>query len=191
MNRGRQPDPASPRARGDGSAFEALIREHYDGLVSLVVRYVRSEEEAEDLVQDMFAHFWSEPSTLLEHPDPVGLLYRAARNRALSHLRHERVVLGFRGRSHLEDHPAVPTPADVSNERELLTQLERAVAALPPRCREVWVLRRERGLSNAQVAAALGISVNTVEVQMGNALRVLRARLLPYLSAGFLLMGLR
>ncbi len=59
--------------------------------------------------------------------------------------------------------------------------MRRAVADLPERCREVFRLSREQGLRYAEIATALGISVKTVEAQMGKALRLLRDRLAPWL----------
>jgi RNA polymerase sigma-70 factor (ECF subfamily) len=59
--------------------------------------------------------------------------------------------------------------------------VQRALADLPDRCREVFRLSREQGLRYAEIAEALGISIKTVEAQIGKALRLLRARLAPWL----------
>ena len=56
-----------------------------------------------------------------------------------------------------------------------------AIAALPPRTREVFVLSRERGLRYGEIAGMLGVSVKAVEANMSRALRLLRARLAPWL----------
>jgi RNA polymerase sigma-70 factor (ECF subfamily) len=62
--------------------------------------------------------------------------------------------------------------------------IRQALADLPDRCREVFQLSRDRGLKYAEIATALGISIKTVEAQMGKALRVLRERLAPWLPEG-------
>jgi RNA polymerase sigma-70 factor (ECF subfamily) len=67
---------------------------------------------------------------------------------------------------------------------ELAAAAAAAVADLPPRCREVFTLSRARGLSYAEIAETLGISVKTVEAQMARALRGLRERLAPWLPGG-------
>ena len=63
----------------------------------------------------------------------------------------------------------------------LAEAVERAVAELPPRCREVFTLTRDQHLSYAEVAGVLHISPKTVEIHMGRALALLRDRLQPWL----------
>ena len=55
-----------------------------------------------------------------------------------------------------------------------MTAVRAAIAKLPERCRLVYTLHREQGLSYAEVAAVMGISVKTVDAQMGRALKSLR-----------------
>ena len=69
-------------------------------------------------------------------------------------------------------------------EEELAAALKEAMGALPERCREVFELSRVQGLRYAEIAAVLGISIKTVEGQMGRALRILRERLAPWLPGG-------
>jgi len=62
--------------------------------------------------------------------------------------------------------------------------IQSAIAGLPARCREVFELSRIRGLKYSEIATELGISVKTVEAQMGKALRVMREKLAPWLPEG-------
>ncbi len=65
--------------------------------------------------------------------------------------------------------------------RDLEQAIERAIAALPPRCRQVYVLRRQEGLSYAEIAQLVGVTPKTVDVQIGKALRLLRRYLAEWL----------
>ena len=69
-------------------------------------------------------------------------------------------------------------------EEEIEAAVRAAVASLPERCREVFELSRGQGLKYAEIAGAMGISVKTVEAQMGKALRTLRERLAAWLPGG-------
>jgi RNA polymerase sigma-70 factor (ECF subfamily) len=79
---------------------------------------------------------------------------------------------------------AAPRPDAGVVEEEMDAALRRAVADLPERCREVFELSRVHGLRYAEIAQTLGVSVKTVEAQMGKALRQLRDRLAPWLPDG-------
>lgn len=67
-------------------------------------------------------------------------------------------------------------------EDEMRIAVERAVEALPDRCREVFELSRTKGMKYIEIASFLGISVKTVEAQMGKALRILREELRPWIT---------
>jgi RNA polymerase sigma-70 factor (ECF subfamily) len=60
--------------------------------------------------------------------------------------------------------------------------VRRAIDGLPDRCREIFEMSRTRGLKYAEIAIALGISIKTVEAQMGKALRILREELRPWIK---------
>jgi len=110
-------------------------------------------------------------------------LLRATRNRALNQLRHANVQK--RAEPHLVSEEAV-TATGVSElvATELKSAIVEAIAELPPACREVFELSRGRGLRYAEIASTLGISVKTVESQMGKALKHLRTRLAAWLPEG-------
>jgi RNA polymerase sigma-70 factor (ECF subfamily) len=65
---------------------------------------------------------------------------------------------------------------------DLATAVRAAVDRLPPRARAIYRLQREAGMSYAEIARELGISVKTVDGQMGRAIRMLRASLAGYLA---------
>jgi RNA polymerase sigma-70 factor (ECF subfamily) len=162
----------------DRAAFEALFRAHYAGLLRFAIRFVRTPAEAEELVQDVMLQIWIHRDRVAVGEELKTYLYRAVRNHALNALRRRKVEHGFR--STLPPEPvAPPTGSD-----ESLTETERAVAAaiaaLPERCREIFLMSREQGLSYTQIASVLGLSVKTVETQMGRALKSLRIALAEY-----------
>ncbi|MBI4544231.1 MAG: RNA polymerase sigma-70 factor [Gemmatimonadetes bacterium] len=180
----RSPDDTQRIQRlraGDAAAFEATFREHYLALVRFVRGYVGSSAVAEELVQETFLRLWAARERL----DPRGSLrayiYQAARNQALNHLRHERIERSGEARLEREAPAAAAAdPPDRPREEELAAAVAQAVAALPERCRLVFQLSRDHGLSYAEIARALGISVKTVETQMGRALQALRHSLERY-----------
>lgn len=166
---------------GDERAFEALFRVHYAGLVRFAESLLHARELAEDTVQDVLLNLWRQRETVRIEDSVRAYLYRSVRNRALNHLRNERV------RREAIPHLRGEAPAGITGDAQLIeTEIDVAVrvavAALPPRCREVFELSRVHGMRYTEIATAMGISVKTVETQMGRALRTLReslARFLP------------
>lgn len=161
--------------------FGVLFRETYPELCSFVSQFVRSRAVAEELVQDLFLRLWENRASWNTELPSRSYLYRAARNRAFDHLRHERIVELASAASAVNLVPADPFPAEAPDRDALEAALRSAVARLPDRTRQVFTLSRGHGMSYAQIADALDISVKTVEGQMARAFRYLREELRAYL----------
>lgn len=169
--------------QGDRGAFDTIFREHYPAAVSVAERISGERAVAEEVAQDVMLELWRRRESMSVDESLRAYIVRAARNRALNHLRHERMKV------RTAPHAAGPTVSQPDApgrlaEDEIDEAVRRAVDALPERCREVFELSRGQGLKYAEIAAVLGISVKTVEAQMGKALRTLRERLAPWLPGG-------
>jgi RNA polymerase sigma-19 factor, ECF subfamily len=166
---------------GDSGAFDAVFRANYAALVGSAERILGRRDVAEEIVQDVMLELWRRRETLAVEDSLRGYLFRATRNRSLNHLRHgaiekraEPELAASRSASGSSAHTALV-------EEEIDVAVKRAVADLPARCREVFELSRVHGLRYSEIATTLGISVKTVEAQMGKALRILRERLAQWL----------
>ena len=165
---------------GDHDAFDAIFRAHYPPMVALAERMLRQRAVAEEIAQDVMLELWKRRSTLSFDVSLRAYLFQSTRNRVLNHLRHEKVER--LGQAVAATDPLVePRPHAVLAEEEIDAAVREAVATLPERCREVFELSRVQGLRYAEIAAIMGISVKTVEAQMGKALRILRERLAAWL----------
>jgi RNA polymerase sigma-70 factor, ECF subfamily len=169
--------------QGDRDAFDAVFRAHYPALVGVAERISGERAVAEELAQDVMLELWRRRESLAVSESLRAYLVRAARNRALNHLRHERMKVRTAPFAAGERVSQPDAPARVA-EAEMDAAVRAAVDSLPERCREVFELSRGQGLRYAEIAGVLGISVKTVEAQMGKALRVLRERLAPWLAGG-------
>lgn len=177
------PPPLEQLAAGDPTAFESLFNAYFNRLRRFVYGYVHSWAEAEDLVHDLFLQLWRRRAWLGSVRDLDAYLYHIARNQALNHLKHEGVEARWRARqaAATEEGTSQPPAADrelISNERT--AAILRAVDALPLRQRQVILLRWRAQASLEEIAAALGISTNTVEIHITRAHKQLR-KALPHL----------
>lgn len=168
---------------GETSAFDAIFRANYALLVRVAETMLRDRGMAEEISQDVMLELWRRRDSLDVTESVRGYLLQATRNRTLNALRHR--AIEKRSEPHVMDGTARPPSTDAAaREGEIDVALQTAVAELPDRCRQIFELSRGEGLKYAEIASRLGISVKTVEVQMGKALRILRERLKPWLPAG-------
>ena len=168
---------------GDRDAFDAIFRSYYAPLVGVVAAMLRQRAIAEEVVQDVMLELWRRRETIDVSDSLRAYLFQSARNRALNHVRREQVER--RGEPHAKGETA-SAPAALTQlvAEELDVAIQRAIAALPAPSREVFELSRTVGLTYAEIAQRLGISVKTVEARMGRALRALREDLAPWLPKG-------
>ena len=173
--------------RGDATAFEAVFRAYYDRLVHFAQFYVLSRDSAEEIVQDVLFRVWEHRDRLPEHDTIRAYLYASTRNRAVDHVRRsvveQRGLRWLLGSAHdvsaAEELERPDTSLELS---ELDAAIQHAIAQLPDRCRQTYLLHREHGLTHAQIADAMGVSPKTVQVQMGRALQAIRRAAGPFLS---------
>ena len=166
------PGAARPGRSADWAVTE-LYSLHYQRLVRLAALLVRDVPTAEDVVQDSFVAMHDGWQRLRDPESALAYLRQAVVNRSRSVLRHRAVV---------EKYPEKPSPDMPSAEHGALVQLERsAVIAtlrkLPGRQREAIALRYYADFSEAEVAAAMGISCGAVKSHTARAKAALRADL--------------
>lgn len=164
---------ASLRA-GKPAALDELFRRHYVSLCRTALRFVRNEQEAEDLVQEFFASLWEKRAQQKENLEAVGAyLNRAVRNRSLNYLRDRKRIPVDDG----EVPATIPTSAAADGaleQDELRNRIHAAIDRLPERCRLVFVMSKIEEMPQREIAKALDISPKTVENQMTRAYRFLR-----------------
>jgi len=161
--------------------WESAFQSYYVELCEYVLRFVGSAGIAEDLVHDLFLCLWDSRGRRGGTELTRAYLYVAARNRALKYLRHRRVAAAWIERAAREEMPTAASPEDLYLRRELADAVARAIAGLPTRCREIFLLRRHQQLSYHEIASRAGVSLGTVKSQMWRATVLLKEKLAPYL----------
>lgn len=150
--------------------FAEQVQPHEPALRGYLHRLV-APGDIDDLVQETYARLLrARERGPIEHPR--GLLFATARNTARDLFRRRTVANTFpitetEGSRVIDPAPAAPELACRGQESEIL---EAAIAALPPRCREILLLRKFENLSHREIAQRLGIAEHTVEAQLTKAL---------------------
>ena len=165
---------------GDGSAFEALYRQHATRLYNLASRMTGAKGEADDLLQDIFLLAYRKIASFRGESSLGTWLYRLAMNHCLDVLRNRQTRMGQQTDS-LDEPEAMPvaSPVPVLSAVSRI-DLERAIAALPPACRAAFLLHDVEGFGHQEVGNMLGVSEGTSKSQVHKA----RMRIRAYLANG-------
>lgn len=162
--------------------FEKLFDDNYRRLIFHALRFVDSQEEAEDIVSDVFYELWKKIDCLDLNSGITAYLYRAVSTRALNVLRHKNVAAVRIELLESINERRLEFITDDDTERyvesaEIGQKLHEAINELPERCRQVFILSYINGLKNKEIAEAMNTSVRTVDTQVYKALRFLRDKL--------------
>jgi RNA polymerase sigma-70 factor (ECF subfamily) len=168
VGRVSEPKPSEP-LRTTAAAIEvaALYRSHYPWVVAFLARRF-GREAAEDLAQETFLRLSRRPQ---DWRNPKAILARVALNVALDHLRRD----GAQRRPRLGGHAGVVDGVCLPDQHETLLHRQ-VVAKLPRNLRDVYCLSRFGGLTYAEIASQMGLSVKAVEKRMTKALKLCIAR---------------
>ena len=165
----------------DDQAFEQLFKAHYKALHAYANMILKDLELAEELVQNLFLRFWEKRELLNVQTSIKAYLYKCIYNDSLNYLKHERVKEKYQDfAQHAMEQLSESAAAKVEM-TELKQQLSIALNELPEQCRTIFQLSRFEELKYREIAEQLGISIKTVENQMGKALRILRVKLVDFL----------
>jgi RNA polymerase sigma factor (sigma-70 family) len=143
-------------------------------LVRFLNRNWRNRDEVSDLLQEVYVRVYE--AAAHEQPRLVKpFLFAIARNLMIDRLRQMNIVsfeavADFDKLNVIDD---MPSPERVTSAREEIRQLQKALDALPPRCRQIVVWRKIDGMSQREVARKLGVTEEVVESQVARAMRLL------------------
>ena len=166
---------------GDIGAFEQLFSKYYDPLCRHANSIVRDMDMAEDLVQEFFYQFWKNRESFTPKLSLNAYLYHSIRNNALHYLEHLAVRKNYAAHVLNEFHEMLAGPVSTDIELHDLSNLINATLdTMPQRCARIFRMNRFEGMKYHEIAAALAVSVKTVEADMGKALQMLRAALKEY-----------
>lgn len=163
--------------KGDTRAFQAFFERYHRALYGYLRKRGVEAEVCEDLIQNAFIAVWERRTEIDPGRSLRAYLYRAAYNRALNHFRD---TARFTGLESVQQQAAPAAPDQQASYARVREQLDAAVRQLPERRRAVFELCFLQEFTYREAAEALGISIKTVENQMGHALASIRAALAPY-----------
>ncbi|RXK86504.1 RNA polymerase sigma-70 factor [Filimonas effusa] len=162
---------------GDEGALNDIYLLYWEGLFLSAFNVLKDKAACEDILQDLFLQLWQKRNQIQINSSLSAYLYTAVRYNVFRHIRTGKVRNELF--MHIDERVEglVTEQMVAAEERELNQKVAQAVAALPEKCREVYILSREEELSHKEIASKLNISTKTVENQITIALKRVRSSL--------------
>lgn len=158
--------------------YNKLFRQYFIPVKSFIKKLVKSDDDAEDLAQDVFTQLWTKPDIWQNNTEIDRYIYRMAKYQALTFLRdHARKY--DRGLVDADLSQIEAIKSDISTVDPILHDearllLDMALEKMPPKRRQIFTMSRFDGLSHKEIAEKLGLSVRTIESHIYAALATLK-----------------
>ncbi|MFT7591511.1 MAG: RNA polymerase sigma-70 factor (ECF subfamily) [bacterium] len=170
----------------DIKTFELVFKQYYGELCGFATKYVEDADIAEELVQSLFCSLWEKLDSIGLQTNLKAYLYTGVRNAAFNHFKHQKVVDKYEQYAS-NTGASISPPSEVLEVKELKSIIDLAMNLLPEKCRQVFELSRIEQKKYREIAEELNISIKTVEIHMGKALKILRQELGSYLPLAILI----
>lgn len=162
---------------GNQAAFTEIYDRYWRIMYGHVYKMLLDEEEAKDVIQELFSSIWINSDRIPEQLNLSGYLYVMAKNKVLNLIRKHKFQAAYLNSLAKFINEASTATMDELNERDLATAIEREIQSLPPRMKQVFELSRKENLSYKEIAARLGISEETVKKQVHNSIKAIKHHL--------------
>ncbi|MDE1190925.1 MAG: RNA polymerase sigma-70 factor [Arachidicoccus sp.] len=160
------------------TAYKALFHICFPSLVRYAFTYIKSKESAEEIASDVLFNIWKHRKKLLIIEELRIYLYISTRNTALNYLKKENKHTIFNiDTADVWLKADDVTPEQLAISTETYHKINNAIRMLPAKCRLIYKLIKEDGLKYKEAAELLGLSLKTVETQMGIAIKKLHEAL--------------
>jgi RNA polymerase sigma-70 factor (ECF subfamily) len=152
---------------------ERHFQAHFEGLYRYAFTILRNNDDAKGAVQAVFVKLWEKRAGIDEKQSVQAYLYTAVYNYCLNVKRNEKVR-----RAYLENNQLTHQQFnDALVSRENIARITEALESLPPQCKQIFLKSRFEKKKYAEIAQDMNLSVKTIEVQIGKALKKLREQL--------------
>lgn len=167
--------------QGDERIFEQVFRKYYGGLCTYGRSILQDADEAEEIVQNVFVSIWEKRQEIEITQSLKSYLYRAVHNHCLNRIKHLKVRDEHQQYAVHYQEFSYESVSQTVYKNELEQQLAVAIGKLPEQCRIIFKMSRFDELKYQEIADQMGLSVKTIENQIGKALKILRTELADYL----------
>ncbi|MFT2008856.1 RNA polymerase sigma factor [Pontibacter sp. 13R65] len=162
----------------DEEAFTEMYQRYWKQLYSSALRRINSEEDAKDIIQELFIKIWTRRTTIPENVKAAEYLFTALRYRIINYIQADQVRLKYANAQLVEQEISTVSLAESGLAiQELETIIQEALVDMPDRMQEIFLLSYRKGFTPKEIAAQLSLSVQTVKNYLSNARMLLKGKI--------------
>jgi RNA polymerase sigma-70 factor (ECF subfamily) len=176
---------------GDSKAYTFLVNQYHHKLCVYVFSLTKDNDLAEDIVQNVFMAIWNKKHKLKEDFVLKSYLYKSVYNEFIDQYRKEKSVLPLE-KKHFDALSSIVEDEDENSLEKLIKLVKQEIENLPPKCKQTFLLSKQDGLTNIEIAEYLNVSLKSVEAHITKAFSILRKTVGEKVNTVlFLLFGLK
>ncbi|RZM27960.1 MAG: RNA polymerase sigma-70 factor [Pedobacter sp.] len=173
--------------QGDEAAFAEIYLRYWTIMYMHALKMLRNEEDARDVVQELFTGLWTKSQSMTSSVNLAGYLYVAVRNKVLDLVEQQRTRSAHLDSLALYMETYSEKTIEDITEREMMQALDLEIQLLPTKMRIIFEMRVKQHKTYKEIAEELNISDRTVKKQVSNAIKVIKPRLSSFASWPILL----
>ena len=162
--------------KGDEKAYEYLVDHYYQKLYAYANSLINDPDIAKDIIQNVLIKTWQFRKNLSAEYSIQRFLYKSVYNEFINNYQKNKATTLLHYR-YLETLEQISIQTDQRKMDYFLKVVSIEIQKLPPKCQQIFVLSKQDGLTNNEIAEHLSISVKTVETQISKAYQLLRKKL--------------
>ncbi|MDT7830338.1 RNA polymerase sigma-70 factor [Pricia sp. S334] len=160
--------------KGNEKAYAYLVDTYHHRLCCYVQSLVKDKSKAEDIVQNVFIRTWERRRSLKTEFTIKSFLYRSVHNEFIDQYRRQKSVTTLE-QKYMEEMERI-TPKDDALLEKLLCFVQREIQNLPPKCKKIFLMSKEEGCTNGEIADHLNVTKKTIEYHITKAFVILRQK---------------
>ena len=173
--------------KGDSRAYSHLVEIYHHRLCTYAFGLIGDNDLSEDIVQNVFIKIWRQRKKLKDNVDLKNYLYKSVYNGFVDHYRKIRPVFSLE-KVHIDTLGVFVQEESEGSLERIILQVKKEIDNLPPKCKQAFVLSKQEGLTNVEIAEYLNISTKSVEGHITKAFCILRKSLEGKMKGVFLLL---
>ncbi|HTG67182.1 MAG TPA: RNA polymerase sigma-70 factor [Flavobacterium sp.] len=158
---------------GDPKAYTYLVNTYHHKLCVYAYSFTHDHNLAEDIVQNVFMRIWNKRKNLKDEFAITSFLYKSVYNEFIDQYRSQKTVYPLEKKYIDALNTIVENEDDHSLER-IIKLVKQEIQNLPPKCKEIFLLSKEEGLTNIEIAEYKNVSIKSVEAHITKAYTILR-----------------